>query len=268
MMASTRTPPPSGTAVVEQKVTVGVPGVSDALTAIGLPSLLLVPGALVLATWSLLLGTEEAAKFKWLDWKSSSFWVVSITISIIVFGIIYYMWSANLLIAYNVKDVAWLWIGSVSLSAVTFGLNRALKELLACYTEPRPKDEPIDIMKKLQRANLPFYLQSYVRTSNNNQKQTIFRLTFSAPNGKVWVIPLMLLAQLAHNKDADALMLQIDDKNRQADDKGRDALVENLKKGLGENWISFKWQGGEVGRPSLLSVDHLGEAVTSISPIR
>jgi hypothetical protein len=257
-----------GTAVVEQKVTVGVPGVSDALTAIGLPSLLLVPGALVLATWSLLLGTEEAAKFKWLDWKSSSFWVVSITISIIVFGIIYYMWSANLLIAYNVKDVAWLWIGSVSLSAVTFGLNRALKELLACYTEPRPKDEPIDIMKKLQRANLPFYLQSYVRTSNNNQKQTIFRLTFSAPNGKVWVIPLMLLAQLAHNKDADALMLQIDDKNRQADDKGRDALVENLKKGLGENWISFKWQGGEVGRPSLLSVDHLGEAVTSISPIR
>ncbi len=40
----------TGTAVVEQKVTVGVPGVTDVLKALDLPSLLLVPGALVLAT--------------------------------------------------------------------------------------------------------------------------------------------------------------------------------------------------------------------------
>ncbi len=75
-----------GIGVVEQTVAVGVPGVSEVLKLLELPSVLLVPGALILATWSLLLGGGAQNQPGWLQWKTSSFWLVAITLSIGVFG--------------------------------------------------------------------------------------------------------------------------------------------------------------------------------------
>jgi hypothetical protein len=267
----------TGTAVVEQKVTVGVPGVSDVLKALDLPSLLLVPGALVLATWSLLLGGGSAAKPKWLEWKSSSFWLVSITISIVVFAVASMIWGTNFLVAYNVDDVGKLWLGCVGGGAGTFLVYRVAEWGLSRYRamraeaerqarEPLGTDKPIAIMRKLSRANLRFYLESYLRSVAGLQ-QEIFKIDFPAPDGMAWAVPQMLVRRRQDNQAAKDSIQRINAANDQADD-GRDTLVAALELGLANDWISLAWKAGELSGPRLLPEDELGEANGRNSPIK
>lgn len=267
----------TGTAVVEQKVKVGVPGVSDVLKALDLPSLLLVPGALVLATWSLLLGAGEAAKPKWLEWKSSSFWLVSITVSIIIFGIASMRSTTNFLVAYNIEDVGRLWLFCVFGSAVAFFLYRvtawglnSFREMRAeaerQAREPLTTDKPIAIMRKLRRANLRFYLEGYLR-SFAGLEQRIFKVDFPAPDGKAWAVPQMLLRRLKDQPAARELMQQIVAANDRSAD-GLDPLVAALELGLKKDWISFSWEASELSGPRLLAMDQLGKAGERNSPIK
>lgn len=266
-----------GVAVVEQKVQVGVPGVSDVLKVLDLPSFLLVPGALVLATWSLLFGAGETGKPKWLEWKSSSFWVVSITVSIVIFGTLSELRiGPDFLVAFSVRDVAWLWLGCVGGGAVTLALYRGAEKSWGAYRaaraeaerrarEPLQSDKPIDILRKLERANLPFYLPSHTRTVAG-QDQQIFKLGFPAPEGKAWVVPKMMLRQRAQEEPAKHQMQQIVAENNRPDD-GRAELVAAVEKGLQKSWISLGWEGGELSRPEPLLDDQLGPAGSTTSPI-
>jgi hypothetical protein len=266
----------TATTVVEQKVPVGVPGVSDVLKALDLPSLLLVPGALVLATWSLLLGAGDAAKPKWLEWKSSSFWVVSITISIGVIAAASRIWDINFLIAYNVDDVGKLWLGCVGGGVATFilyliakgGLNRWRAwraETKRQARVPLTTDKPIAIMRKLSHANMRFYLEGYERTVLT-QQQPIFKLDFPAPDKQAWAVPRMMLKRLRDDKAAKDVVQRITNANNRQQD-GPDPLVDALEHGLKKKWISLLWEAGELSGPQALPADKLGTATGRSSPI-
>ena len=54
-----------GRAIVSQSVKVGVAGVSDILKVLDIPSLLLVPGALILGIVSVLRGLKDSGQSKW-----------------------------------------------------------------------------------------------------------------------------------------------------------------------------------------------------------
>jgi hypothetical protein len=261
--------------VVDYKVNVGVPGVSDVLKVLDLPSLLLVPGALVLATWSLLFGGSAADQRKWLEWKTTSFWLVSITISIIIFLALWATgkWVSfvpDFLVAFGVGDVAFLWLGCVGGGVVTFMVYWGWVCYRARRREPLSTDEPIDILRKLGRANLPFYLPILKRTG---EEQEIFKLSFTAPSGKAWTIPKMLLQRLVSDQRAGNLIGEVNRaNNRQAD--GLPDLIRALQRGLrrkflvGPRRVSLKWNAGSLSRPELLSVNELSSAGDPISPIR
>lgn len=267
----------TGVAVVEQKIKVGVPGVSDVLQALDLPSLLLVPGALVLATWSLLFGAAQTGKFTWLEWKSSSFWLVSITVSIIIFGALSQLRiGPDFLVAFSVRDVAWLWLGCVAGGGITFALYRGGEKGLAGYRaaraetqrrarEPLQSDKPIDILRKLERTNLPFYLPSYTRTLAG-QEQQIFELGFPAPEGRAWIIPKIILRPQSEDEAVKRLVAQISASNNRPSD-GRAELVAAVEKALQQNWIRLDWEAGELSRPETLPADQLGNAGSKKSPI-
>lgn len=265
----------TGTAVVEQKVNVDVPGVSEVLKLFDLPSLLLVPGALMLATWSLLLGAADATKHKWLEWKTTSFWVVAITISIVVFAA-ETKWGTNFLIGYNVEDVALLWLYCVGASAVTFFLyrggmwgwnryqaNRAEAERLRAEAERRRReplidDKPLAIIRKLSLANSPSYLEPYERTVGG-LTQTIFKLDFPATaDGKVWAAPRMLVLRLQDTLDAKQAVGRVDAARNRPQD-GFAPLVAALELGLKNKWIDLDWENGELSGPQPLPADQLGK---------
>lgn len=251
-----------GVAIVDQEVTVGVPGVSDVLKILDLPSILIIPGALVLATWSLLLGGAGAALPKWLEWKSSSFWIVAITISILVFGMLYRLnVGPDFLVAFGIAQVAWLWIGCVGGAAIAFLAYRAVLELRRRMREPLTTDRPIDVLKKLQRANLPFYLPCH-----GEDPQRIYELAFSAPDGMTWVVPRMLLRQLVRTKQADDQLRRITSANGRAGD-GLAPLVEALEEALRQKWVSLAWEAGRATRPQLWATSDLGQVHPNDSPV-
>lgn len=259
----------TGTAMAEQKVKVDVPGVSEVLKLFDLPSLLLVPGALVLATWSLLLGAAGAAKFKWLEWKTTGFWVVAITISIVVFAV-EMRWGTNFLVGYNVEDVALLWFYCVGGGAITYILYRGWMSAWNHYRasraeaerrkrEPLIDDKPLAILRKLSLANSPFYLEPYERTVSG-QTQTIFKLEFpAAADGKVWAAPRMLVLRLQDAPNAKQAVERVDAaKNRPKD--GFAPLVAALELGMKKAWIDLDWENGELSGPQPLPADQLGKA--------
>lgn len=262
-------------AAVESKIKVGVPGVSEVLQVLDLPSLLLIPGALVLATWSLLLG---ATKPGWLEWKSSSFWVIAITLSIAVFvGLRWSGIGTDYLVAFNVADAAWLWIGCVVGAAVVGVLYLAGRWAVLRYIawqaeqerrrrEPLPGDQPIDILRKLRRANEPFYLASYSRGPAGNEQQ-IFRLGLAPAEGATWAVPRMLLTLKAKHKEAADLAKAIEAANNDPR-TGFPVLLAALEQGLQKDWISLDWETAELTRPERLADDQLGRlAPQKASPV-
>lgn len=269
----------TGVAVAEQKVKVGVPGVSDVLKVLDLPSLLLVPGALILATWSLLLGAIGAGKYTWLEWKSVSFWLVAITLSIAAFAVQnFFGFGPNFLVAYGISDVAWLWFGSVGFGVASFALGlaahwswRRFRDWRAKISrqahEPLAADEPIDTLRKLLEKNLPLYMPSYARLPPpDGREQAIFKTGFAESDGKAWIIPKMLYAQAPGGSDATQLMIAIGNANDQADSRPA-ALVELLAEGLSGGSITLTWENGAIGSPTQMPADGFAVGVPPASPL-
>lgn len=258
-----------GTLTVEQPVTVGVPGVSDVLRVLDLPSLLVVPGALVVAMWSILTVGADANRPNWLTWKSSGFWVVAVTISICMFGLARWF-GVDFLTAYNAEDVGALWLASVAGGGVSFFIYKGalkgakvfrirLAEKERQAREPVKGDFPLPLLKKLHRANLPFYLQAFDR-DGKSQKQQLFKLAFAAPDGKAWVIPKLLVTRLGNGSEAAEALKRISAENDKPNDLG--GLILELQQSQKGGLVELKWEDGEVTGPTLLPA---GEIVNPAS---
>lgn len=257
----------ASTVPAEFHVTVGVPGVSDVLKAFDLPNLLLVPGALILATWSLLFGGARSAQYRWLEWKSTGFWLVATTLSILIFGGLFlHFGNLGFLAAFGIGQVALLWLGCVGIGVVSFFSYRAAVRMWNAWTardQPKTTDEPLDILQKLQRKSVPFYLPAF-QYSSAGAAQPIFKLDFKVPDEKFgWVIPRMLYKKLLEGSEANELMEGIERANDAIANEPHGPepakLVAALKKGLTQKWISLEWENGTISRPSLVSIDKLGQ---------
>ncbi|HYH80256.1 MAG TPA: hypothetical protein VEX86_10675 [Longimicrobium sp.] len=120
----------SGNALASTTLPVAILGESELLKLLALPSLLFVPGFLVLVVLGLLWRFEPATRWRppWnLPFKPSEpeFWVLSITVSIVVWAAAMLLWKRNLLERYNASDVAYLWLWSLLAGVVAFALVSA-----------------------------------------------------------------------------------------------------------------------------------------------
>lgn len=119
--------------VVTDKVQLQIPGLSDALKLLGVPTLLLLPGFLVLAA----LGAFYAP-WKWADAtkpSNTTFWIFAIPISFALsafyaFFAPYFSEEANLAQRYNLVDVAIVWLISIVIGGL-FGLWRKSEDAKA-----------------------------------------------------------------------------------------------------------------------------------------
>jgi hypothetical protein len=100
-------------------------GESELLKVLALPSLLFVPGFLILVMLGLLWRTDALTRWRprlTLPSKPGEpeFWVLSITASMAVWAAVRLVWKRNMLAGYNARDVAWVWMGSLVAGAVIF----------------------------------------------------------------------------------------------------------------------------------------------------
>jgi len=251
------------TATAEIQAT--VPGVSDVLKILELPTILLLPGVLVLATWASLAGARASGK-SWLQWKSVSFWIASVFLSILIFFAYQHWADVNFTVAYGLADVAKLWIGCILGASIAYGLLRLGLWLNEVYwrrkLEPRKADTPLDILRKLDRFSMPFYLP-VVERSFAGQSQTLFELPFAEKNKQKWVVPKMRLAPKQESEAAETALQEIAYLNN--DDRGLGQIIELCEKN--RHLVVLDWASGRITSPIQLPSDEIGQATAIRSPI-
>jgi hypothetical protein len=246
-------------ATVQSKVVIQVPGVSEALQFIG--SLLLLPG--VLAVLTFITFFAWVAREAPIDWKNPFLLVVSVMLS---YGAskAYAWWTdRNILAGYEMNDVVNLWLGSVTVGAVGgFGAGAFTRGIrwLHDWWQPQLKDKPIDILRKLGRHGVDFWLPAVQRgLGTNADAQFMLVLPFGkAGPGRRWLVQRTLLGQ----GDADGAVARL---QRIADILNGPhgtacqtrALVKEVAAGWKEGQVTLAWEGNPgMGPFEAAAADH------------
>lgn len=254
----------------ELSVPVEVAGVSEVLKVLDIPTLLLIPGALILATLSLLYVAvvKPATEPKLLEWKSAGFWVVAITISIVCYLVLAFARNRftelpDFLVAYSTSDVAILWLSCIAIAGFAFILWIAWKWYWRRKRVPALGDKPLELLKKLRSRRFPFYLRQFKYPSTND---AIFRTDFEPIDGKNWYVPKINAA----TEDA-SLSQALSRANDQP--TGLAALIKLLERRtfplIGKRLVQTHWPVGSLRGPELLKDGDLGAASSgsAISPL-
>jgi hypothetical protein len=227
-----------GSIVLNKDFTVSVFGESAILQATTIPSVMLLPGFLLVATLIMLVRWSWKKTILDLDFKKPEFYVIAITISLVIIAfypqitgplltVLYRrpMSSRNYLQSYGFNDILLLWLGAVVLGVLIWvigsagfwlfqwGFNHVKAFLDKREREkqmalvPFPKDSPLITLRKiannqggsdLQQAHYPL----------GDQASSVFILPSGFPEpDKVWVAPRI---RLQWRKDNDSLKDELD----------------------------------------------------------
>lgn len=144
--------------VASETAKVGVSGETEILTALGVPSLLLLPGFLLLATASIcwrirLLRPEwDSGAFPF-PLKEAEFWVLAVLASIAIVEV----WSllgTDLLGQYGLEDLIWLWIASMAIGVAIYLVTISIRNSKRESRIPNAGDSPVQVLKKLAKQGL------------------------------------------------------------------------------------------------------------------
>jgi hypothetical protein len=183
------------------KIDLEVPGLTDALKLFGVPTLLLLPGAIVLGAIGLRYTNKDA---QWLNAGNATFWIVSILISLtiaLVYGWIASRWGHNLVDRYDLRDVGIIWALSVLAGAVWGWLLRRSRDAAssaAAASVPRADDTPRVLLDRLKLLNKTLVDDWYVSTTTNTQG-----FLLAGPQlARRWLIPRITCAPPATDREA------------------------------------------------------------------
>jgi hypothetical protein len=245
------------------KVTIGIPGLSDALQFLGIPSLLLLPGALVILTFLTML--PWLTGLPQVDWKKPALLLLAVLLS---FAAAYlYPWvtgrwlglARDYLRGYELRDVVYVWAGSMvvgvvaALVVISIYWICVIIRWLVERNEPRADDQPIDILKKLDYRHMDFELRP-TRPANNNQAPWRLRLPFGHAGGREWLVQqgLIRYTNAAGGPERGAAIQRrleaIDAAAQGAAKVGANAmLINEIEVGLSMNQLTVLWDPPNEG---------------------
>lgn len=233
----------SGNIIVSKEVKVGVFAESEILTLLGIPSLLFLPGVLMLVimrmfwNWGFLKSKTLTTEFP-LQPGQLDFWAVSITISIIIAFVYPRFSKRDYLKGYGLSDVAIVWLISVFLLGCGFYI--VLMIVINWYlqlTTPSEDDDQIETLNKLYWRRLSPVLN---RVSLNSKSQDACLLEpYIKYQGSSWVAPRIVVKSLEGSKD---LKNKINDQIK-LNEKGSAAkIAELLDQGKKRNLLELEWE--------------------------
>ena len=245
-----------------QDINVVVLGESDLLKFLGIPSLLFLPGVLMLITWRFLAlrgKSDEAAKKYKPQWNTSEFWVIAVALSLITALI--YPWltvlvltnSRNFLVAYGLLDYELILGFSLVTSMLAFGVARgarmawnARKARRLAETAPTTEDTPLQILKKLALLRGENLFQQYA--ASGNQAARLLRLEPWSTETEAWFVPRAEIRDFNQNDDQ-----AVDERDRLIHQPPPDAaaVLAKVQEGIQRQWWPEpSWRSeGDVRRP-------------------
>jgi hypothetical protein len=240
-----------------QEINVVVLGESDLFKFLGTPSLLFLPGVLMLITWQFLTlwgkSGDDAKKYK-PQWNTSDFWVIAVALSLLT-ALVYPLLTGlflntarDFVSAYGLADYAFIFafslVGSIAVFAAKLGIEAALKahrDRKLAETVPGIDDTPLQILEKLvkQKAKADNLFQQYAAGEN------AARLLCLEPwslGGVLWLVPQAEI-NVVDQTNAEAVDQRDKLVNGPPPDAG--AVLTKLKEGVQRNW----W-GNPLWRPA------------------
>lgn len=194
---------------VSYEVTLGVFGESQVLTAIKVPSLLLLPGFLILTLWMLLW------RFKIFSWRvsflakptnadefiiggtDSEFWLLGITFSLLLFFALPSVMAVGYEEPYNLGNIAKLWAASLVISFIIYVVLLFIDRRRAQQAAEKSarltltkNDDVLTVVEKMQARSWPKENCRPVKsTASVTPAIDGFTLWEEKPGETVWVIP-------------------------------------------------------------------------------
>jgi hypothetical protein len=193
-----------------QEINVVVLGESDVLKFLGIPSLLFLPGVVMLAAWKFLWSfthnDDAVAKYR-LQWNTSDFWIIAIALSLATAAIYPILtprvppYSArDFVAAYGLVDFGLILCFSLIASTAVFGAwralilicwglaaaGRAIKALWIANTTPSTEDTPLQILGKLPKSQKGIQFEQFC--FKDQPAQCLLSLPWSTKE-ELWLVP-------------------------------------------------------------------------------
>ena len=257
-------------AALSQTVTLGVMGESEIVKLLGIPSLLFLPGFLMLATMILMAkvlpikrnGTQILPEVFTLvsDAKNIYFWLISISLSIlcvyfypkITSGLAVIGWvsgSRNLLVGYGLTDLFVLWVGSVLVGFLIIVIIRLVFEILLQRENAlliTGSEEVIEFLQKLagKGESITQRLVQY-KIGTAEYKGFLYTETLIGTQ-KDWLFPYIFIDWMdaSYNKKQEIASL-LDSRKKGSFKRLVWLLTEEIKKGT----VRIKWQRADGNTP-------------------
>lgn len=250
----------SVTLVAAQAVEIAVTGEDAFLTALGVPTLALIPGFLLIATMGLWWRVRWLRK-KWdadtfpLEMKSAEFWVAAVTLSIVLVAA-WLLVGVDLLGQYGLEDILWVWFGSLVLGTLFYVVWIAYRNHGWSKTTPTDGDDPLAVLDKLHAQKLNVLRPRYDHVANG-VTSVLYELQPSDPKRPAtWMSPGI---DVAWDDDVDAeLVARVHRDIDETRDAG--ALAATLREGIAGGKLAVKWStdASPVSGPRLIDGEKIG----------
>ena len=276
--------PGAGSLVAAHTVNVGVFGESALLQLVGIPSLLFLPGFLLLSTFALLWTRVIPAKKSKTDGAALSvpeLTLLSITLSLLA-ALAYPRITAALgaprdyLYRYGLVDVFYVWLGSVTIGAVAWvgvvgggrlwrrivryreDRTRARSEQERLRRTPATTDTPLAILDKLTLNGVAFPLKQVEVLRDGSQQRAFLILPGHGAKDSPgeWAAPPFVVRQTRTNDDGGGLSAEWQKQLEDAGKLGPQQLAEALRRAdpaLEASWVI----SGPLKGPTLMTGDEI-----------
>lgn len=247
--------------IAQQEFEVGILGESEMLTALGLPSFLILPGFLMIVMYGLLDKRAVLDQSILKNATNAPLWIGAITLS----GLMAFLYPfgtkllsgvrRDYLISYGLGDVIRVWIASILLGVVAWLIVQCFKRLRRYLFKPSSLDKPARLLRKLYWQGLPLNLDKFGVKINSTDVE-VFLLERRRENQETyWVGPYINIEWPSVEerlKPEQARLKQ--DVAAQLDGDNPKALAKLIEEGEGKKVLTAQWGDttGTLTRPSEL----------------
>ncbi|MER5264303.1 hypothetical protein ABTZ99_19735 [Actinosynnema sp. NPDC002837] len=188
--------------VVKHAFTHSVLGEAEFLTAVGVPSFLLLPGFLVVMAYRIPARRAQSrgVELPPLDVSAPEFLAISATLSVVAIPT-YWLITTLLgrphtyLAGYGVRDLLAVWIGSVVVGFGAFAIPWAVTTTRTRLRTPTPHDSPLTVVERLARSGSPLVLpQVRFEVTGGEIRQGFLVVVPGGQSGTAWCLPRIRLS--------------------------------------------------------------------------
>ncbi len=248
--------------VGSETVTVGVTGESELLTVFGIPSLLILPGFLLLVTagitWESRLFRREwdGAKFG-LPAKEPQFWVVAVVFSILI--ILPAQWvGIDLLGEYGLQDLIWLWLASMGIGLFGCCAFIAARNHHRAARVPGAGDDPIVVLDKLAKLGLDLRCPRITLDVEGSPAQLFLVQPLSEARPSTWASPPITYTWVTRDRELGERIRHLLDDSHDAK-----ALAGCLRDGVERGLLTVDYDG-KPNAPTLVEKANIANPVSMV----